>query len=124
MHFGKYLERARETQKRSFRELEEDCGVDHAYIWRLEKGESTNPSTDIVAKLSKSLSLSGRKMEIFFLLADIEVPDELCELMEERLDIAWDTFQSVATMSNRGKRPLTKEGWLGFIKVIDEFDLE
>lgn len=122
MNFGGYLKRARETKERSFRELEDDSGIDHAYIWRLEKGENTNPSPDIITKLNKALSLNEREGKIFSLLANVEIPDELCELMEERHDITWDTFQSVATMSNRGKRPTTKEDWLRFIKFIDEFD--
>jgi transcriptional regulator with XRE-family HTH domain len=121
MNFGGYLSRARGDQ--SYRDLDKATGIDHAYIWRLERGDNSNPSPEIVEKLSKALILSPRKGKIFALLATVEIPDELCELMEEHTEIDWDTFQAVATMSNRGKRPTTKDDWLRFVKVIEELDL-
>lgn len=120
MNFGAFLKIAREEQDLSFRQLEQKTDIDHAYIWRLEQGDNKNPSEEIVNKLGKELNLSKRKREIFSLLAHQEIPDPLYELMAEQSEISWDSFVSVATMSNRGKRPTNKEEWLRFVTMIDE----
>lgn len=120
MNFGAFLKIAREEQDLSFRQLEQKTDIDHAYIWRLEQGDNKNPSEEIVNKLGKELHLSKRKREIFSLLAHQEIPDPLYELMAEQSEISWDSFVSVATMSNRGKRPTNKEEWLRFVTMIDE----
>jgi len=119
MNFGNFLKEAREAKGLSFRQLEQETDIDHAYIWRLEQSDNTNPSENIVQVLAKSLGLTERQNHIFILLAEREIPDPLYELMIEKSDVDWDSFLSVATMSNRGKRPTTKEDWIKFIELID-----
>ena len=121
MRFGDFLKEAREAQGfSSYRQLEDKTKIDHAYIWRLERGDNSNPSENVVNELSKPLRLSERQKDIFVLLSEIEIPDPLFERMLDRTDIAWDTFLSAATMSNRGKRPSAREEWLNFVELIDE----
>lgn len=121
MKFGDFLKESREAQGfSSYRQLEDETKIDHAYIWRLERGDNSNPSDNIINELSKTLRLTDRQKNIFKLLAEIEIPDPLFRLMLERTDISWDTFESTAKMSNRGKRPNTKEDWLEKVLLIDE----
>jgi cyanate lyase len=108
-----------ENQKKdlSFRALEKRAGdLDHAYIWHLFKGTKESPSPEAVAKLTQALDLDERHAHILVVLANAPIDDALYELMLERTDLPWEDFVPVVSMSFRGNRPTTPEGWL---KVID-----
>lgn len=121
MKFADFLEKSRNNNGLSFRELEaKSDDLDHAYIYRLAKGDKTSPSKETIRKLSSALSLTEREVQIFELLAEQDIDDALFEIMTERKDIDWDTLESAASMSNRGKRPSTKEDWLVYIQKIED----
>jgi cyanate lyase len=108
-----------ENQKKdlSFRALEKKAGdLDHAYIWHLFKGSKESPSPETVDKLAQALELDERHAQVLGVLANGPIDDGLYELMLSRTDLTWDDFVPVVSMSFRGNRPTTPEGWL---KVID-----
>ncbi|WKV52621.1 helix-turn-helix domain-containing protein [Dickeya fangzhongdai] len=122
MDLADFIATMRERKQLSFRDLEKRSGnLDHAYIWRLEKGDRAAPSEDVVLRLSQALELNEREGCIFKLLANsITIENSLYSLMLSRLDIPWEDFEDVATMSFRGERPDTEEAWLKRINLIQQ----
>ena len=122
MDLAGFIASMRERKELSFRELEKRAGdLDHAYIWRLEKGDRVAPSEDVVIRLSHALELDDREGDVFRLLAkSVTVEKTLYDLMLSRVDIPWEDFEDVATMSFRGERPDTEEAWLKRIKLIQQ----
>lgn len=121
MNFGEFLKQARESRRLKFRELESAAeDLDHAYIWRLEKGDRSKPSPDTIEKLANALNLDQRERDIFALLARSEIDDTLYLIMTQRRDIDWHYLEPVATMSFRGKRPSSEADWLQIIDRVKE----
>ncbi|MEN5141219.1 helix-turn-helix domain-containing protein [Pseudomonas juntendi] len=122
MDLAGFIATMRERKELSFRDLERRAGdLDHAYIWRLEKGDRASPSTEVITRLSHALELDDREEAVFKLLArSVVVEDSLYHLMVTRPDIQWEDFEDVATMSFRGERPNTKEAWLKRIELIQQ----
>ncbi|KFE55392.1 helix-turn-helix domain-containing protein [Pseudomonas syringae] len=124
MDLAGFIATMRERKELSFRDLEKRAGdLDHAYIWRLEKGDRAAPSDEVVARLSHALELDKREGEVFRLLAkSVTVDDALYDLMTSRVDLPWDVLEDAASMSFRGGRPTTKEAWLKRINMLLEMD--
>lgn len=122
MDLAGFIATMRERKQLSFRELEKKSGdIDHAYIWRLEKGVRAAPSEEVISRLSHALELNERERNIFKLLSNsVNIENTLYSLMLSRLDIPWEDFEDVATMSFRGERPDTEEAWLKRIKLIQQ----
>lgn len=122
MDLAGFIATMRERKELSFRDLERRAGdLDHAYIWRLEKGDRAAPSDDVVTRLSHAFELDDRENEVFRLLAkSVTIDDALYRLMLSRLDIPWEDFEDVATMSFRGEHPNTEEAWLKRISLIQQ----
>ncbi|MBJ8983584.1 helix-turn-helix domain-containing protein [Citrobacter freundii] len=122
MDLAGFIATMRERKQLSFRELEKKSGdIDHAYIWRLEKGDRAAPSEEVISRLSHALELNERERNIFKLLSNsVNIENTLYSLMLSRLDIPWEDFEDVATMSFRGERPDTEEAWLKRIKLIQQ----
>lgn len=122
MDLAGFIASMRERKELSFRDLEKRAGdLDHAYIWRLEKGDRAAPSEDVVVRLSHALELDNRESDVFRLLAkSVTVENALYLLMLERKDIPWEDFEDVATMSFRGERPNSKEAWIKRIELIQQ----
>ena len=119
MTLAEFIAQARERRGLTLRQLESKAGdLDHAYIWRLEKGDRDKPSETTIEKLSTALQLDERERRIFALLAEKEVDDTLYTIMVSRRDIAWSYLEPVATMSFRGQRPSSEEDWLKMIKLV------
>jgi len=120
MDLATFIAQARDRKGLSFRDLEKraDDLLDHAYIWRLEKGEKGAPSAAVIQKLGMALELDERQRQILGVLGQNSIPDTLYGLMETRRDMAWGDFEAVATMSFRGTRPATEESWLKLIETI------
>lgn len=122
MDLAGFIATMRDRKNLSFRELEKRSGdLDHAYIWRLEKGDRVAPSEDVINRLSNALDLNERERNIFKLLSNsVNIENALYSLMLSRLDIPWEDFEDVATMSFRGERPDTEEAWLKRIELIQQ----
>lgn len=124
MDLAGFIASMRERKELSFRELEKRAGdLDHAYIWRLEKGDRVAPSEDVVDRLSQALELDAREGEVFHLLAkSVTVDNALFNLMVSRVDLPWDVLEDAASMSFRGERPTTEEAWMKRITMLLEMD--
>ena len=105
--FGTALCFLRNRRTLSARELGKLSGVDHAYIYRLENGEKTNPSQELIYKLLKVLKPSDREGSVVKWLADH--PDTSSSLVSYVLEddsVEFEVFTMAAGARHRGtKRP-------------------
>jgi len=100
---GAALRILRDRRTLSVREISKLSDVDHAYIHRLEVGEKTNPSPELVAKLLKALKPSDRDGVIVKWL--VEHPDTSPELVDYTLanpEIDIEVFTIAAGARHRG----------------------
>jgi HTH-type transcriptional regulator, competence development regulator len=120
MDFGSALRHFREERTLSLRELATLSGVDHAYIHRLEAGDKTAPSPDVLEKLSRGLKLTVHKRRVLELLTAASSMDgQLFELALEAPD-RFDLVKVAATMSFRGARPESKADWEAKLSQIED----
>lgn len=59
--FGKNLETYRKKKKLSYRELAQNCDLDHSYISKIEKGE-VNITLETLLELMKGLNISAKDL--------------------------------------------------------------
>jgi transcriptional regulator with XRE-family HTH domain len=120
MNFGSALRYFREERTLSLRELSTLSGVDHAYIHRLEAGDKTAPSPDVLDKLSRGLKLTVHKRRVLELLAATGDMDR--QLFELALDVPerFDLVKVAATMSFRGARPESRADWAEKLDQIED----
>lgn len=52
------LKQLRTATRKSLQELADDVGASKAHIWDLETGRATNPSIELLTKLSRALNVS------------------------------------------------------------------
>src|SRR5580658_2047451 len=120
MNFGSALRHFREERTLSLRELATLSGVDHAYIHRLEAGDKTAPSPDVLEKLARGLKLTVHKRRVLELLGATGGMDaNLFELALE-LPQRYDLVKVAATMSFRGSRPGSKADWVEKLNQIGD----
>ena len=111
MSFGYALGRFRESRHLSLREFGKLCGIDHAYIHRLEREEKTAPSEQVVNAFVRTLKLSPRNARLLRLLVGKQVNRTLIDVFVEDEDRPLDLLEPAHQMSFRGKRPQTKDDW-------------
>ncbi|MFK1433929.1 helix-turn-helix domain-containing protein [Pseudomonas aeruginosa] len=100
---GVAIKTLRERRTLSLREIGQLSSVDHAYIHRLEKGEKTNPSQDLVEKLLKVLKPSERDAGLVTWLVDhTEADPGLVEFVLQDPTIGIDVFTMAAGVRHRG----------------------
>ncbi|HWQ86884.1 helix-turn-helix domain-containing protein [Brevundimonas sp.] len=81
----------------SLQQVADGIGVSKAHIWQLERGDSTNPSLDLLRGLADHF-----KVTVAFLSDDTKTPDEAAALQffrefEGKLDDkAWEAVRNVA----------------------------
>ena len=116
MDLASFIAQMRQKNQQSLRDIERmSGGLDHAYVWRLEKGDKGMPSAATIEKLVVALRLSAREAQVLRLLTKTPLEDSLCRLMLTREDLPWEDLAPVATLSLRGGRPDTEEGWLRLV---------
>lgn len=102
--FGLLLGRLREQRQLSLRGLSQLAKIDVAYLSRLESGEKTAPSEEVVRQLIRVLRPPERLAQILTFLAGAPNTDPaLVELAWEDPTIDADLFRSAAGMVFRGK---------------------
>ena len=111
MSFGYALGKFREARNLSLREFGKLCGIDHAYIHRLEREEKTAPSEHVVDAFVRALKLSHRRAHLLRLLVGKTVNRTLIDVFVEDEDRPLDLLEPAYQMSFRGKRPKTKDEW-------------
>ncbi|MCU1140107.1 MULTISPECIES: helix-turn-helix domain-containing protein [Stenotrophomonas] len=100
---GVALKTLRERNGMSLREIGQRSSTDHAYIHRLETGEKTSPSNDLVAKLLAVLRPSERDAGIVYWLMDHPEADvELVDYALQDGDVSLEVFSAAAGMKHRG----------------------
>ena len=100
--FGVALKTLRERNGMSLREIGQRSSTDHAYIHRLETGEKTNPSNNLVAKLLAVLRPSERDAGVVYWLMDHPEADiNLVDYVLQDRDVSLEVFSAAAGMKHR-----------------------
>ncbi len=100
---GVALKTLRERRTLSLREIGQLSSVDHAYVHRLESGEKTNPSQDLVEKLLRVLKPGERDASlVMWLVNHAEADPRLVEFVLQDPSISIDVFSTAAGMRHRG----------------------
>lgn len=119
MNFGFALRHFREERTLSLRELSTLSGVDHAYIHRLEAGDKTAPSPDVLDKLARGLKLTTHRRRVLEVLTTVaDMDPQLFELALEAPE-RFELVKVAATMSFRGTRPNSKADWVEKLNQIE-----
>jgi HTH-type transcriptional regulator, competence development regulator len=120
MNFGFALRHFREERTLSLRELSTLSGVDHAYIHRLEAGDKTAPSPDVLDKLARGLKLTTHRRRVLEVLTTVaDMDPQLFELALEAPE-RFEHVKVAATMSFRGTRPNSKADWVEKLNQIED----
>ncbi len=124
MHFGDLFRQFRERRGLSLRELGKISEIDHSYIHRLESGDKSAPSDEVITALTRALKLSAKEREVVDLLIGNELPESLivAGLASEEFDSA--DIQAAANMSFRGSSARTEEGWRDILQRVTKMRRE
>lgn len=120
LNFGAALYRFRNERGLSLRELSTLSDVDHAYIHRLESGDKSAPSPDVLDRLSRGLKLTAHKRKIFDLLTEINEIDALLFEIALKQPERHEVVKAAAKMSFRGARPESESEWEKKLAQIEE----
>ena len=100
---GMALRWLRERRTLSLREMSQLSTVDHAYVHRLETGEKTSPTQELVAKLLKVLKATERDAELVRWLVEHPNADPgLVEYVLADQSIEVEVFSAAAGIRHRG----------------------
>lgn len=100
---GVALKTLRERRTLALREMGQLASVDHAYIHRLESGDKTSPSSDLLGKLIKVLKPSARDTEIVnWLVTHDDTDPLLVTFVLEDESIELEIFTAAAGVRHRG----------------------
>ncbi len=103
---GVLLEHLRELRGFSLRDLADLSKVDHAYIYRLEKGDKESPSDEVLSRLIRPLKAPARDADMLRYLAEhTETDPGLVKHVLADPTINYDVFAMVAGAAHRGTKP-------------------
>jgi HTH-type transcriptional regulator, competence development regulator len=103
---GAVLEHLRELRGFSLRDLADLSKVDHAYIYRLEKGEKESPSDEVLSRLIRPLKAPTRDAQMLRYLAEHTDTDPgLAKHVVSDPTISFEVFAMVAGAAHRGTKP-------------------
>lgn len=101
---GAWLRHLRELKGLSLRHLGDRADLDHAYIYRMERGDKGAPSAEVIARLAQALELGTREREILEYVADRPDTDlRFVDLIIEDETISADEFFAAAGTVYRGR---------------------
>ena len=121
MSFGYALKKFREERGLNYRELGKLCGIDHAYIYRLEKEEKTSPSKKTVETLIRTLKITPRCARVFRLLVGKTMNTKLIDVFIEDKERPLEHLEPLSLMSFRGKRPESHDDWRKKADQLNDF---
>lgn len=99
---GLLLRTLREGRGLSLREAGQLSTIDHAYIYRLEKGEKESPSLDLLGRLLKVLKPGEREAEMAKWLAEHEAnADWVAHVLADQ-SLTAEMFEMGASIRHRG----------------------
>lgn len=120
---GVAIKTLRERRTFSLREVGQLSSVDHAYIHRLETGEKTNPSRDLIESLLKVLKPSDRDAALVnWLISHVDVDPDLVEFVLQDPSISVDVFTAAAGIRHRGNARPDPATLIDRIKKVFEDD--
>lgn len=100
---GVALKTLRDRRALSLREVSQLSTVDHAYVYRLESGEKTNPSQELIYKLLRVLKPNERDAALVsWLVEHADTNPELVELTMADASISIEVFTAAAGTRHRG----------------------
>ncbi|MDB0511550.1 helix-turn-helix domain-containing protein [Ralstonia solanacearum] len=100
---GIALRKLRERRTLSLREMGQLSSVDHAYVHRLETGEKTSPSDELVTKLLKVLKPTDREADIInWLTGHPDVDPDLVVYALDDESVNAEIFMAAAGVRHRG----------------------
>ena len=100
---GVALKTLRERRTLSLREVSQLSTIDHAYVHRLETGEKTSPSHELVGKLLKVLKPDERDAALVKWLVDhADADPQLVKFVLTDSTIDADVFAAAAGVRHRG----------------------
>ena len=100
---GVALKTLRERRTLSLREVNQLSDIDHAYVHRLETGEKTSPSEELITKLLRVLKPDERDVAIVRWLVDhLDADSQLVEFVLADLSISVEVFAAAAGIRYRG----------------------
>lgn len=97
MSLAEKLKELRQKKGQSLQQVADGVGVSKAHIWEMEKGSSTNPGIELLAKLADHF-----KVTIAFLTDDSAEPKEAAAIQffrefDGKLSAKdWDTLRTIA----------------------------
>ena len=101
---GAALKTLRERRTLSLREVAQLASIDHAYVHRLETGEKTSPSEELVGKLLRVLKPDDRQASIIkWLVGHPDADPDLVLYVLDQDDVGVDIFSAAAGVRHRGK---------------------
>lgn len=101
--FGAALRTLRDRRMLSTRELGKLSEIDHAYIYRLETGEKSSPSPELVQKLLSVLKANEREIAIVkWLVGHQDANPDLVQFVLDDPSIGFDVFTVAAGVRHRG----------------------
>lgn len=121
MSLAENLKRLRMQKQLSQPALADKTGLSKGYIYMLESGGMTNPSLDILSKISEALGctiadLVGEPKTMLKADAPWEIPDALQEFAKRKKregdPLKDEELRTLAHMQYRGQRPQTVEDWI------------
>jgi len=122
---GDRLRDHRERLQMTLSELERVSGVSKGYLSQLERGEASNPTVDIVTKISQGLGVPVSELlgEVSLPEADApRLPAGLREFLDQAAArgsyIAEDDVRMLLGIRYRGKQPRTAEDWAFLYETI------
>jgi len=100
---GAALRWLRERRTLSIRELGRLADIDHAYIYRLEQGEKTSPSPELISTMLSALKANPRDSAMVkWLVEHGDAWDELVEYCLDDPSVSIEEFTMAAGVRHRG----------------------
>ncbi|MCC6686523.1 MAG: helix-turn-helix domain-containing protein [Fimbriimonadaceae bacterium] len=100
---GAALRKLRERRTLSIRELGRLADIDHAYIYRLEQGEKTNPSPELIATSLSPLKANPRDAAMVkWLVEHSDAWEDLVEYCLDDPNVTVEEFSMAAGVRHRG----------------------
>ena len=100
---GFLLQHLRKRRGLSLRELGQLAQTDHAYIYRLERGEKGAPSEDVLLRLIRALKAERREADMLrFLAAHPETAQDLVVAVLNDPNVRYEEFSAAAGAAFRG----------------------
>ena len=111
--FGYLLYHLRTEKGWTLRELGTLSGLDHAYLWRMEKGQKSHPSLMVINALSKALKVSAAEKLRLQAAAGHAVPLAMIEEMvgTQENEGRVRTTRPVARSCSGGRKRATVKCW-------------